>query len=168
MRVEAEVRFTEDLAKVRAAILNIFPTIPIAAENREGRVFLVGMGENIQLLGAFRELIIRERIPDSARRVFRSNIVYGRIMVCLNKQVAAVKHISFCEPQGESPLGPIIVTMESDRIEEVVDWLAPRTFRRQSERGTLRTMKSSARMVSGKIPRARSRKPSSSGYRPLI
>lgn len=147
---------------MRGAVLNLFPDLPIKVESRGGRTYLVGEGKNIAVLEGFRGLIGRERIPDAARRVLRASITGGRTIFCLNKQVAAVKHVSFCEPEGESPLGPITVTIESDRLEEVIDRLAPKTSPPQSGRGTPRTMKSSATMVSGKMSRARSRKPSSS------
>ena len=147
---------------MKGAVLNLFPALPVTVESRGGRVYLVGKGNGIEVLDEFRGLISRERIIASARRVLRASVMGGRIMVCLNKQVATVGHISFCEPEGESPLGPITVTVESDRLDKVIDRLAPRAFPNQSGRGTSRTMKSSATTVSGNKRRARSRKPSSS------
>ena len=146
---------------MKGALLNIFPALPITVESRGGRTYLVAKGKSIEVLDEIRGLISRERIIDLTRRVLRASIVGTSIQVCLNKQVATVKHISFCEPEGESPLGPITVTIESDRLEEVIDRLAPKISPHQSGRGTSRTMKSSAMMVSGKMRRARSRKPSS-------
>jgi len=160
--VEAEVHPTEDVEKVKSAIINIFPTIPIEIENRRERVYITGVGKGMDVLVEFCRLISRERISDSARRVLRTNIVGQKIVFFLNKQVATVCRISFCEFQGESPLGPIIVAMESDRLDEVIDILAPRTLSRQSVKGTSRTMKSSAKTTFGKISRARSRKSPSS------
>jgi predicted RNA binding protein with dsRBD fold (UPF0201 family) len=43
----------------------------------------------------------------------------------LNKQVATVSKVSFTD--DESPLGPIIVTIEALDIERLIDYLAPRT-----------------------------------------
>lgn len=150
------------MEKVRGAVLNLFPAIPIKVESRGERTHLVGKGEGIEVLDELRGLISQERIIDAARRVLRTSIIGGTIIVCLNKQVAAVKHISFCQPEGESPLGPITVTVESDRLDEVIDRLAPKTLPHQSRRGTFRIMRSQATMTSGKMRRARSRKPSSS------
>jgi predicted RNA binding protein with dsRBD fold (UPF0201 family) len=160
--VEAEVHPTEDVEKVKSAILNIFPTIPLEVENRGERVYIAGVGAGIAALEEFCHRISRERISDSARRILRTNILDQRIVVCLNKQVATVGQVSFCELQGESPLGPIIVAMKSDRLDEVIDILAPKTLSRQSARGTSRTMKSSAKTTFGKMSRARSRKSPSS------
>lgn len=156
--VEAEVNLTEDIEKVRTAVLNIFPDLTISIENRQGNVFLVGEREGLEVLEELRRLLIRQRISDSARRVFRSCIVDDQIVVYLNKQAATTKHISFCESKSESPLGPITVIFESDRIDDVIEWLAPRIFPRQSERGTSTTNRSSANMIMGKMLLARSRK----------
>jgi len=151
------------LEKVKGAILNMFPALTLTVESRGERVYVVGKGKGIEVLDEFRGLISRERIIASARRVLRASVMGGRIIVCLNKQVAAVGNISFCEPEGESPLGPITVTVESDRLDKVIDQLAPRVVPHQSRRGTSRTMKSSATTVSKNKRRAHSRKPSSSG-----
>lgn len=142
------------MEKVKGAILNMFPALSLAVESRGRRTYLVGRGASIDVLAEFRSLIGRERIVNAARRLLRARLMEGRVTFCLNKQVAAVKHVSFCDAEGESPLGPIIVTVESDRLEEIIDWLAPRIVPRQSSRGTSRTIKSSATMVSGKMRRA--------------
>ena len=52
-------------------------------------------------------------------------------MVFLNKQVAFAGHISFSAPEGESPLGPIRLSIEAQDPVDVIDWL---TGGRTSER----------------------------------
>jgi len=132
--VESVAHPTEDTEKVKAALLNIFPTLSFNAENQGERVFLVAEGNRIGDLSQIRDLIRKERVPDAARKTFRSNTVYGKTTVHLNKQVAMVKHVSFCAPEGESPLGPITLTLESHNLDEVIDWLAPSTRQHQRER----------------------------------
>ena len=41
----------------------------------------------------------------------------------LNKQAAFVKHISLCNDEYESPLGPIKIKIASKQIEEIISWL---------------------------------------------
>ena len=125
--MESVVHPTEDEGKVRDALLNIFPTLIFNAKNSYGNALLVGEGNSVSDLRQIRALILKERIPDSARKVFRSSTVSQKTIVYLNKQVAAVKFVSFCAPEGESPLGPIVLTLESDKLDEIIDWLAPRT-----------------------------------------
>jgi len=45
----------------------------------------------------------------------------------LHKQSAYAGHISFISYDEESPLGPIILTIVSDKLSEIIDWLAPKT-----------------------------------------
>ncbi len=134
IKVESLVYPTEDTEKVRGALLNIFPTLSFDYANLGERMLLIGEGNSISDLNQIRDLIHKERISDSARKVFRSSTVSEKTAVYLNKQVATVKQVSFCAPEGESPLGPITLTLESDRLDEVIDLLAPRTHRFQ--RGT--------------------------------
>jgi len=41
--------------------------------------------------------------------------------------VAFANHVSFSQETGESPLGPIKVTLDCESPRELIDWLAPRT-----------------------------------------
>jgi len=62
---------------------------------------------------------------DSARSVMQRGKHGNVVRFMLNKQVATVGKVSFTE--GESPLGPIVVTLEASDIERLMDYLAPRT-----------------------------------------
>jgi len=72
-------------------------------------------------------LLRRERIRDAARAVLFGGMSERTIVFYLNKQVAYVGHVSFSQPVGESPLGPIRVEIECDNPREIIDWLAPKT-----------------------------------------
>jgi hypothetical protein len=49
----------------------------------------------------------------------------GQVEFMLNKQAAWVGKVNFTG--GESPLGPIEVTINARDIERMIDWLAPPT-----------------------------------------
>lgn len=121
LRVEAEVKSTEAREKVEAAIKRIFPTLELSLVGSS----LVGESSSVESLDRLHQLLRQQAIRDSARSVMlrsrRDNIV--RFM--LNRQVAFVGKVSFTG--GESPLGPIIVTLEAPDIERLIDYLAPRT-----------------------------------------
>ncbi len=72
-------------------------------------------------------LLRRERIRDAARGVLFKGLSQNSITFYLNKQVAYAGHISFCQPSGESPLGPIKVQITCDKPKELIEWLAPKT-----------------------------------------
>ena len=74
-------------------------------------------------LERFRMIIQRDRIRAAAGAVMRRSSDDQGIQVFLNKQVAFVNHVSFCEPVGESPLGPIRLKIETTEPRRIVDWV---------------------------------------------
>ncbi len=59
-------------------------------------------------------ILQRDRIRAAARAQLFKGMTENRIVVFLNKQVAYAGHVSFSAPEGESPLGPIRLTIESN------------------------------------------------------
>jgi predicted RNA binding protein with dsRBD fold (UPF0201 family) len=119
--VEAEIRPTEDQTKAEAAVKNIFPNLEIASDGKS----LVGESTEVLALDRLHYLLRMQMILDSARSVMHKGKHDNVISFMLNKQVAMVGKLSFTE--GESPLGPIVVTLEATDIDRLVDYLAPRT-----------------------------------------
>jgi predicted RNA binding protein with dsRBD fold (UPF0201 family) len=119
--VEAEVKPSEDPSRVERAVKNLFPSLPL--ERGEERV--VGTSEDPAVLSHLKELLRLQAIRDSSRSVLLKGRGEGRLEFGLNKQAAFVGKVSFTE--GETPLGPIRVVVESEKPELVVDYLAPRT-----------------------------------------
>lgn len=126
--VEVEVNPTEDLEKVKGAVTNLFPEASLEVKQGERKSFLVAKTEGESGLAQFHALLRQERILGAARRILLKGKQGNYITFYLNKQVAYVKYISFCEPLGESPLGPIKVEIVCDDPTELIDWLAPRTI----------------------------------------
>lgn len=121
LRVEAEVKPTEDPKKVEAAVKKIFPTLQL---NLAGNL-LTGESTRAEALDRLHQLLRLQAILDSARRIMRGGLRENVVRFMLNKQVAAVGRVSFTN--GESPLGPIVVTLEAPDAEHLIDYLAPRT-----------------------------------------
>jgi hypothetical protein len=121
LRVEAEVRATEDRAKVEAAVNRIFPALKLNLVGDR----LIGESTDIRSLDRLHQLLRLQAILDSARKIMRAGRRGNIVEFMLNKQVAAVSKVSFTD--GESPLGPIVVTLDAPDIEHLIDYLAPRT-----------------------------------------
>lgn len=119
--VEAEIRPTEDPTKVEAAVKNIFPTLDLRSDGKS----LAGESTEILSLDRLHYLLRVQMILDSARSVMHRRKNGNVVRFMFNKQVAMVGKLSFTE--GESPLGPIVVTLEAPDIDRLVDYLAPRT-----------------------------------------
>ena len=121
LRVEAEVRPTEAREKVEAAVKKIFPTL----ELKQAGDSIVGESADVGSLSKLYQLLRQQMILDSARSAMRAGKREGTTQFMLNKQVAFVGRVSFTN--GESPLGPIVVTLEAPDIDRLIDHLAPRT-----------------------------------------
>lgn len=128
LRVEAEVRPTEDLEKVKKAIRNIFGIESFRVSEAGGYKILIGESGSIASLVKLREMIVRERIADTARRVIMRNSTEKYVSFKINKQAAFAGKLSFVEDDRESSLGPINVFIEVRDSRELIDWLAPNTY----------------------------------------
>lgn len=128
--IEVEVNPTEDQKKVETAIKNLFPEAVLEINVGDKKIFLVAKTEGKNGLTHFYFLLRRERILDAAHKFFHKAKRGNRLIFYLNKQVACAKHVSFCDPFKESPLGPIKVEIICDGLNALIDWLAPKTIRK--------------------------------------
>jgi len=115
--VEAPTHPTESPEKVETALRNLFPDLRI--EPAPGRI--VGTTENLDRL---RELIRTQRIRDTARRQLLAGRRENRTTVSLSKQAAFVGVVNFA---ASSPLGDIVVEIESDDLGAAIDYVAEST-----------------------------------------
>jgi uncharacterized protein len=120
---EADLRPTEDLEKVKRALTNLFSG-DIEVKGNVGDYGSVRLsGEGQASLERFKIIIQRDRIRAAARAQLFRGMTEQQLVVHLNKQVAYAGHVSFSAPEGESPLGPIRLTIKSDHPVGVIDWL---------------------------------------------
>jgi len=127
VRVEAEVRPTEDIEKVRKAISNLFNLESYRVVDAGSYRVIIGESSSIFSLIKIREIIVRERIADTARRIMGREAVDRYLSFKINKQAAYAGRLSFVEEDRESSLGPIKVFIEAKDLKRLLDWLAPNT-----------------------------------------
>jgi hypothetical protein len=125
--VEAEINPTEADEKVKTAIANVFGSIPATILASDVGNILTAEAEGLNALACFRDLLRRDKVRTAARKVFFTRLREKTIVFFLNKQAAFANHVSFSQEIGESPLGPIRVTIKSQNPSELIDWLAPKT-----------------------------------------
>ena len=125
---ETVVNPTEDPAKVEKALRAILKEGSIERLSLGRESFLLRVKANgLNSLVPLQGLLRQDRIRDAARSILFSGIAGKTIRFHLNKQVAYVNHVSFSQPSGESPLGPISVEISCDDPESLIDWIAPRS-----------------------------------------
>jgi predicted RNA binding protein with dsRBD fold (UPF0201 family) len=127
VQVEADINPTENEDKVKRAVENMFGNLELEVKLQRQGSLLIGRGKGMDALTKLYNLLRREKIRDAARSVLYDGLSGKSIVFYLNKQVAYVGHVSFSNPVGESPLGPIKVEIHCDDPRELIDWLAPRT-----------------------------------------
>jgi predicted RNA binding protein with dsRBD fold (UPF0201 family) len=127
VQVEADINPTENEDKVKRAVENMFSNLELEVKPQRQGSLLIGKGKGMDALTKLYNLLRRERIRDATRGVLYEGLSEKSIVFYLNKQVAYVGHVSFSNPVGESPLGPIKVKIHCDNTRELINWLAPRT-----------------------------------------
>jgi len=123
IEVFCSINPSEDLQKIETAILNIFPDIEIKNTN----VKITGTSKKIESLSKIFEVIHNRRITNTYRRILNQNLSNNSTWFYLNRQAAYVDVIALCNEEDESPLGPIEIVLNSDQIEQVIDWLTSYT-----------------------------------------
>ena len=130
IRIETEVRPTEDLEKVLKALKNLFIFKNIKTEDLGSERKLIIIEEtSLETLRKMYNAMRRQRILDTARSIFLKNLKGETIEVKLNKQAAYQGIVSFVDSDSESPLGPISVVISSKNINAIIDWITPKTSR---------------------------------------
>ncbi|MDH5815983.1 MAG: RNA-binding domain-containing protein [Candidatus Nezhaarchaeota archaeon] len=125
--VEVEIRPTEDEEKVKRAVLNFFTPSNIRIEDRGRFRVLIAEANEVEALQKLHAKLRGQKILDAARSMMMRWSSKDKVIFYLHKQAAFMDYITFCLPEGESPLGPIKVEISDVDAKSVIDWLAPPT-----------------------------------------
>jgi len=129
IEVRVEIRPTESEAKVKKALMNLFDFDEIEVEEFKEIRFLVGKGKGAKCLSKLYEALRRQQILDAARQYLERGRELTGVRFYLHKQAAYAGKVSFCSFEyGESPLGAIVVYVETSDPDAFIDWLTPRTI----------------------------------------
>lgn len=121
LTLEARVSPSEDPAKVEEALRNVVGGIQgeEVFDSRSARLTTV----DARALSHIRDQLRDRHVRSAARRQLMLNVKGGTTSMMLNRQAAAAGVVALCGGPEESPLGPIYATIESDRLDGVLDWL---------------------------------------------
>lgn len=124
--VEAPLYHSEDEEKVRKAIENIFLNVEVTKEAGKP-TNLIAVGKGAKTLHIVYQQLRARQVLGVARRLLLEHVTDDSTWLYLNKQAAFVGIVSICEEWGESPLGPIKITIKCQQMKEFIDWLTPST-----------------------------------------
>ncbi len=125
--VQTEINQTESEEKVKTAVTNILANASITIESEGKTNILKAEAKGQESLSKLRILMRNDRVRDASRKALFRCVRGNTISFCLNKQVAFAGHVSFCEETSESPLGPLKITIETDDLQPLIEWLAEKS-----------------------------------------
>jgi len=124
VKVEAIINPTEDARKVERAVRNVVgETIGLKITQVGELQVILGECEGLDCLKKLKHLFKARMIRDAAREAMLRSISENVLTIHLNRHAAYAGKASFTELRGECPLGPITITVECEKPEEVVRWL---------------------------------------------
>jgi len=124
--LEVRVYPTETIEKIACAVHNIFAIEADSLHYDPERSVLLAFLEGREHLRGLLQAFQRERVVKAAKAVLLRSLRGDTFRFFLNKQAAYSSRVSFCDPDGESPLGPIAVKITTDVPRSLLDWLTPK------------------------------------------
>ena len=117
VQVLCDINISEDVSKVKNAVLNVFPDLRISIADSQ----LVGKSNDITYLTNISELIHNKKTNNAFERILKKNTNENSTWFFLNKQAAFVEIVALCNDADESSLGQIKLILEADDIESVIE-----------------------------------------------
>ena len=111
---------SESPERVTAAIRGVFPECVAMAENDH----IIATSSDIISLENIREAIRSRQSQKAFRRILERHNDGNSTWFYLNKQAGFAGKVAVCAESDESPLGPIRVTITSNNLKGVIEWLA--------------------------------------------
>lgn len=121
IRVEGKVSPTEDPKKVLKAMQNILGEC--SYEVNVGSELITISTEDLDCLNKIHDQLRDRKVRGVARRLAMENKLNDQITFLLNRQAALQGLVVLCSESSESPLGPIILRIQSDEIDSIIEWL---------------------------------------------
>ena len=121
IRIKTTLNKTEDVKKIINAIKNI---VEVNCEVSDTDI--KGSTDDFNKLKNLYEIFRNKQTTHIARKVLLRNSKDNVSKILFNKQAPAINSIVICEKVNESPLGPIVMDINTEDVEEFIDWFVPR------------------------------------------
>ena len=119
IRVECDVYLSENSVKVIKAVKNILNNCTVTLTDSK----ILAISKIPESLNKIYEHARSRAILGVFRRVLDDNTIANYTWFYLNKQAAYAGIVSICEEESESPLGPIKITITSNQLQFIINWL---------------------------------------------
>lgn len=119
--LEGSVSPSEDPQKVLKALQNVLGDCEFEVERTRQSIAL--KSKNIKCVEKVRNQFRDRRIRGVARKLALGSKTEYRLTFMLNRQAAYEGIIALCSIEGESPMGPLYLTIESPELDKLIEWL---------------------------------------------
>ena len=119
--LEATVSPSEDPEKVFRAMESVLGDARCERSTRPGSEKLTT--EDPRALVQIRDQLRDRHVRSAAKKQMLLKSTVGSASLMLNRQAASAGVIALCGSPDESPLGPIYLTVHSEKIGAAIDWL---------------------------------------------
>ncbi|MEM0355600.1 MAG: RNA-binding domain-containing protein [Desulfurococcaceae archaeon] len=125
VRVEAVVKPTEDLEKVKRAVMNVFDGELNVIDLGNGYYIVEGVSNDLKSISKLKQMIVSFSIGPATRSYMFRRIRGNTLEILLHKQALLIGKLSFIDSDKESPLGAIKIVIEAEDPGVVVNEIAP-------------------------------------------
>ena len=119
--MRASLAPSEDPGKVLAAVEFVLGEVDRVVEKGARQVKVESTAGGA--LDVFHDQLRDRKVRGAARKRLLTGRSGRVTTVMLNRQAAAAGVVALCDSEGESPLGPLYLTVESDALDEIIQWL---------------------------------------------
>jgi predicted RNA binding protein with dsRBD fold (UPF0201 family) len=126
----ADVKPTEDLEKVKQALLNLCPPALIEViRDSKNTITLKGYATGPESIATFAKKFREQRILEAVRQQLLKSVQNNELFFAVQRQAAFVNRFHLCDLTDYTAMGPIRVEMRANNIRDVIDHISPPTFK---------------------------------------
>ncbi len=119
--VEASLAQSEDPGKVKAAVSNVLGECRYSVNEDSRRMAITS--DDVASITKLHDQLRDRHVRAAARRLLISRREGNRVTMMFNRQAAHAGVLVLCGSEAESPLGPIYLSIESENLDGVIEWL---------------------------------------------
>ncbi|MFX0203511.1 MAG: RNA-binding domain-containing protein [Candidatus Hodarchaeota archaeon] len=126
----ADVKPTEDIKKVKQALLNLCPSASIEViRESEKTTTMKGYATGPESITTFAKKFREQRILEAVRQQLLKSVQNNELVFAVQRQAAFVNRFHLCDLADYTAMGPIRIEIRANNIQDVIDYISPPTFK---------------------------------------
>jgi len=126
----ADIKPTEDIKKVKQALLNLCPLASIEVfREPENITKMKGYATGPESIATLAKKFREQRILEAVRQQLLKSVQNNQLVFAVQRQAAFVNRFHLCDLTDYTAMGPIRVEIRANNIQDVIDYISPPTFK---------------------------------------